>query len=167
MDFAAFWFLERLFEQKPESLATPVAPTRGFCIALFTSKIEATIKNLGGMIGREDDNNTVGPIAVKANEALLRLIPHIMPTDDQASLYRLVLEHGNFGIHNSSIAMDSNGQPLVTSLCDWETGCIAPAILSDLLIVVYRWCAQPEVGRVDRGDRRKGDRNEETGIAGG
>ena len=136
MDFAAFWFLERLFEQKPESLATPVAPTRGFCIALFTSKIEATIKNLGGMIGWDDDN-TVGPIAAKAKVALLLLIPHIMPTDDQASLYRLVLEHGDFGIHNSSIAMDSNGQPLVTSLCDWETGCIAPAILSDLLMAVW------------------------------
>ena len=35
------------------------------------------------------------------------------------------------------------------------------------LFVVYRWCAQPEEGRADRGDRRKGDRNEETGIAGG
>ena len=34
-------------------------------------------------------------------------------------------------------------------------------------VVVYRWCAQPEVGRADRGNRRKGDRNEETGIAGG
>jgi len=27
--------------------------------------------------------------------------------------------------------MDGNGLPLVTSLYDWETGCIVPAILSD------------------------------------
>jgi len=35
-----------------------------------------------------------------------------------------------------SIAVDANDQPLVTSLYDWETGCIVPAILSDPLIAV-------------------------------
>ena len=90
------------------------------------------------MIGWEDDNNTVGAIAAAAKQSLLRLIPHIMPADsDQASLYRLVLEHGDFGIHNMSITMDANGQPLVTSLYDWETGCIVPAILSDPLMSVW------------------------------
>lgn len=89
------------------------------------------------MIGWEDDDNTVGPIAAAAKQSLLRLIPHIMPRDgDQTSLYRLVLEHGDFGIHNMSITIDANGQPLVTSLYDWETGCIVPAILSDPLMAV-------------------------------
>jgi hypothetical protein len=89
------------------------------------------------MIGWEDDNNTVGPIAAAAKQSLLRLIPYIMPVDnDQASLYRLVLDHGDFGIHNMSIVMDANSQPLVTSLYDWETGCIIPAILSDPLMAV-------------------------------
>lgn len=84
------------------------------------------------MIGWESDNNTVGPVALQAKQSLLHLIPHILPTDDdEAALYRLVLEHGDFGIHNTSITMDSNGQPRVTSLYDWETGSIAPAILSD------------------------------------
>jgi len=60
-----------------------------------------------------------------------------MPRDgDQTSLYRLVLDHGDFGIHNMSITIDANGQPLVTSLYDWETGCIVPAILSDPLMAV-------------------------------
>ncbi|KAI9866787.1 MAG: hypothetical protein M1813_000729 [Trichoglossum hirsutum] len=138
LDFAAVWLRERLFEQKPKSLPIPVAPTREFCVALFTSKIEATIGNIGDMIGWEDDNNTVGPIAAAAKQSLLRLIPHIMPADsDQTSLYRLVLEHGDFGIHNMSITMDANGQPLMTSLYDWETGCIVPAILSDPLVAVW------------------------------
>jgi len=89
------------------------------------------------MIGWEDDNNTVGPIAAAAKQLLLRLIPHIMPAEsDQTSLYRLVLDHGDFGIHNMSITMGANGQPLVTSLYDWETGCIVPAILSDPLMAV-------------------------------
>ena len=55
---------------------------------------------------------------------------------DQNSFYRLVLEHGDFGIHNMSITTDADGQPLVTSLYDWETACIVPAILSDLLMAV-------------------------------
>lgn len=60
-----------------------------------------------------------------------------MPADsDQTPLYRLVFEHGDFGVHNMSITMDANGQPLVTSPYDWETGCIVPAILSDPVMTV-------------------------------
>lgn len=89
------------------------------------------------MIGWEDDNNTVGPTAAAAKQSLLRLIPYIMPTDnDEGSLYRLVLEHGDFGIHNMLIKMDDNGLPIVTSLYDWETGSIVPAILSIPLMAV-------------------------------
>lgn len=141
--FASAWLRERLFEQKPESFPVPVAPTREFCVALFTSKIEATIKNIGDMIGWEDDHNTVGPVAAAAKQSLLRLIPHIMPPgDDENLLYRFVIDHGDFGVHNISITMDANNQPLATSLYDWETGYIVPAILSD---------------PVDGGDRRLGD----------
>ncbi|EJT79705.1 hypothetical protein GGTG_04789 [Gaeumannomyces tritici R3-111a-1] len=137
LNFAAAWLRERLFEQKPASLPVPVAPTREFCVALFTAKIEATIRNIGDMIGWEDDNNTVGPVAAAAKQSLLRLIPYIMPADSsEASLYRLVLDHGDFGIHNMSITVDAHGSPRVTSLYDWETGCILPAILSNPLMAV-------------------------------
>lgn len=64
-----------------------------------------------------------------------------MPVDsdsdsDHSSLYRLVLQHGDFGIHNMSITTDADGQPLVTSLYDWETACIVPSILSDPMMAV-------------------------------
>lgn len=96
------------------------------------SKIKATIRNLGDMIGLKPYNEVVGPRAAATKQSLLRLIPHIMPADsDENSLYRLVLDHGDFGVHNMSVTMDANGQPIVTSLYDWETGCIVPAILSD------------------------------------
>jgi hypothetical protein len=89
------------------------------------------------MIRWEDDDNTVSFIAAAAKQSLLQLISHIMPRDgDQTSLYCLVLDHGDFGIHNMSITIDANGQPLVTSLYDWETGYIVPAILSDPLMAV-------------------------------
>ena len=58
-----------------------------------------------------------------------------MPTHStEVSLYRLVLEHGDFGIHNTSIIKEVNSEPLVTSLYDWETACIVPALLSDPLV---------------------------------
>lgn len=89
------------------------------------------------MIGWEDDHNTVGPIAAAAKQSLLRLIPDIIPTSkDDSILYRFVIDHGDFGIHNMSVAMDANNQPLATSLYDWETGSIVPAILSDPLMAV-------------------------------
>jgi hypothetical protein len=117
LDFATLWLRERFFEQKPKSLPISVTLTREFCVALVTSKIEATIRNIGNMIRWEDDDNTVGPITAAAKQSLLQLISHIMPKDsNQTSLYRLVLDHRDFGIHNMSIIIDANGQPLVTSL---------------------------------------------------
>lgn len=87
------------------------------------------------MVGWESDNVTDGPIAIMAKQSLLCIIPHIMPAEsDQTSLYGLILEYGDSGIHNMSITRDANGQPRVTSLSDWETGCIMPAILSDPLM---------------------------------
>ncbi|KAL2832152.1 hypothetical protein BDW59DRAFT_157613 [Aspergillus cavernicola] len=87
------------------------------------------------MIGWEDDNETVGPVALAAKESLLRALPHIMPPENaDQSLYRLVLEHGNFGIHNTTITKEADGEPLVASLYDWETGCFIPALQSDPLV---------------------------------
>lgn len=136
LEFAAAWLRERLFEQNPESLSIPVTPTREFCVVLFTSKIEATIRIVGDMIGWEDDGNTVGSTATAAKQSILRLVPRIIPEgDDQASLYRFVLEHGDFGIHNMTVATDAaTGGPLVMSIFDWETGHVVPAILSDSMM---------------------------------
>lgn len=79
------------------------------------------------------------------------------PENADQSLYRLVLEHGNFGIHNTLITQDANGKPLVTSLYDWETGCFVPAILSDPLVAVgpvdliTDETAGPSVTRIPKG----------------
>ena len=109
----------------------PVAPTRDFWISVFEGKIEATIRNMGDMFGWEDD------IAFAAKKTLLGAIPHLLPAENaHRSLYRFVLDHGDFGIHNTSITKDGTGHPFVTSLYDWETGCIVPALLSDPLVAV-------------------------------
>lgn len=120
LEFASTWAPQKgIFDYKPKSLSIPVVPTREFCIALFKSKIEATIRNRGDKTESEYDNHPVGPVAAAAKQSFLRLIPHIMPPDsDHTSLYRLVLDHRDFGIHNMSIRVDVKGQPLVASLYD-------------------------------------------------
>lgn len=96
------------------------------------------MKNIGDVIGWEDDYNTVGPVAFAAKQFFWRLIPHILPEESgETCLYRLVLEYGDYGIHNMSITKDTSGQPLITSLFDWETGCIVPALLSDPEMAVH------------------------------
>ncbi|MCJ1240575.1 hypothetical protein MMC14_008579 [Varicellaria rhodocarpa] len=134
-EITALYLLERLFKFKPESLSLPVAPTREFWVHVLESKIKATILNEGDMIGWEDDEETVAPIVLAAKQSLLRAIPHILPPDPpKTSLCRLILEHGDYGVHNTSITKHANGEPFVASLYDWETACIAPALLSDPLV---------------------------------
>lgn len=137
LDFASLWILLQHFQQKHSELAVPVASTRDFCLELFRSKIEATIRNPGEMIGWEDDNEVVGPKASAAKESLLRLIPHILPAENEPlDLYRLVLDHGDVGTHNMLVDLPDEGELRVTSLFDWKTGCIVPALLSDPLMAV-------------------------------
>lgn len=164
-DFAAQHLLGRLFKFNPDSLSMSVAPTRQFWMHVLESKIKATIRDEGDMIGWEDDNETVGRVALAAKQSLLRAVPYIMPVDTatvpEQSLYRLVLEHGDFGIHNTTIAVDTNnannGKPRVTSLFDWETSCIWPALLSDPLVaagpvdLIVDEHGQPAVTRIPEG----------------
>lgn len=130
------WLRERLFEQKPSSFSVPISPTREFCVGLLKDKVNATIRNIGDMIGWESDNVTVGPVAAAAKQSLLRFIPHMVPNGNHPFLFRFVLEHGDYGIHNQSIMLDANGRPVITSVFDWETSRIVPAILSDPLMAV-------------------------------
>jgi hypothetical protein len=139
LEFTTKYLHNRTFHFKPESLSMPVAPTREFFIHVLEEKIRATIRNEGDMIGWEDDEETVGPMALAGKESLLRAISYITPpesSDSRTPLYRLVLEHGDFGIHNTSITKSKNAEPFVTSLYDWETACIIPALLSDPLVAV-------------------------------
>lgn len=132
-----------------------VAPTREFWIYVFRAKIEATIQNIGDMIGWESDNEVVGPIAVAAKESLLRAIPFILPQEHgSTSLYRFVLEHEDYGVHNMLIERSGQTGPKITSLFDWETACIWPALLSDPLVaispvdLIVDDCGAPAVTRI-------------------
>lgn len=132
--FSKYWLAERLFTPKAEKISVAIGPTRAFCLALLTAKLYATVGELGDMIGWPDDNQVVGPRAYKAKGQLLAILPNILPPHDDA-LYRLVVEHGDFGIHNMTITSHAH-VPTVTSVFDWETACIVPALLSDPAMAV-------------------------------
>jgi len=89
------------------------------------------------MIGWEDDNEVVGSQALSAKASVLRLLPHILPPwETDQDLYHLVLEHGDVGTHDMLTVFDESGNPNITSLFDWETGCVVPTLLSDPLMAV-------------------------------
>src|SRR5436190_738838 len=47
----------------------------------------------------------------------------------------LLSNAATFGIHNTTIAIQAcSGEPLVTSLIEWDTACVWPALLSDPLV---------------------------------
>lgn len=99
-------------------------------------KLRNLIKEEGDLIGWEEENLRVGPKAAAAKTSILRLIPRILPpegvgSDDGPDLYRLVLRHNDFGVHNISTLVDVDGQVHITSVFDWETGNILPIILCD------------------------------------
>ncbi|GAB1314711.1 hypothetical protein MFIFM68171_04921 [Madurella fahalii] len=147
-DFAETWFLPRTFKFMPKQLPLPFAPTREFWTAILRSKIEATIGEEAETIGWEDDNNIVGPRAAKAKQSLLRFISHLLPGGvENEWLYRPVLEHGDYGVHNMSVMVDISGKPRVTSLYDWETGYLVPAILADPEMAVFVDLTADESGR--------------------
>jgi hypothetical protein len=134
IEFASEYLHDRLFNFKPKAFAKPVAPTREFRMHVLESKIEVTIKEKGDVIGWEDDEETVSDVALVAKMSLLRLVHYIMPQENAQQLYRLALEHGDFCIHNTSIVVNADVDPVVTSLYDWETASIVPALLSDPLV---------------------------------
>lgn len=75
---------------------------------MFAAKIRAIIRNQSDKIGFDDDNYTVSPIIINAKRSHLDALPYILLNDSiQPSLYRLVLEHGDFGIHNMSMISGS------------------------------------------------------------
>ncbi|RAL61120.1 hypothetical protein DID88_010459 [Monilinia fructigena] len=134
LDFCLIWLHERLTKPKPDSFSVPIAPTREFWISVLESKIRTVIGNEGDIIGWGDERETVGPVALEAKQALLRALPYIMPaenTNPEASLYRFVIDHNDFGIHNATATIDEEGEIVVTSLFDWECADIVPALLSN------------------------------------
>ncbi|KAK0733205.1 hypothetical protein B0T26DRAFT_808050 [Lasiosphaeria miniovina] len=133
-DFITKWLLLRTFNFIPEELPIPITFTRAFWTAVLAAMVEVTIGSERDMIGWESDNDTVGPKLIKAKQAVLSLIPHILPDcpDKERLCYRPVLEHGDFGIYNMCVAVDEpGGEARITSLFDWETGCTVPAHLAD------------------------------------
>lgn len=74
----------------------------------------------------------MGLRALTAKRSLLHFTSHVLPEGEDEVLYRLVLQSDDYGIHNMSIFVNEKGQLSVTSVYDWETGCIVPIVLSEI-----------------------------------
>ncbi|KAJ7074471.1 hypothetical protein C8F01DRAFT_25482 [Mycena amicta] len=123
-----------------------IAPTRAFALAFLTAKLDEVIASednagFGWFRDPNSEHTVVGPRALHAKGLLRKLIPLVLPFDDgELGLYRFVLEHGDFGIHNMSIIDRGTTEVesiAVTSLYDWESGHILPALLSNPQLAVY------------------------------
>ena len=138
-----------------------VEPTRDFCIALLNAKIEATIGVRCPSVNPEKGYIFKSPILESARKALLRLVPRVLPKSTwnlgESDLYRFVLDHGDFGMHNMTITKDEQDQPCITSVYDWEGGRIVPAILSEAKMVttvdlIINKAGEPSIKRWGDGD---------------
>lgn len=142
--FVSTWLCTRLVDGScsltPNS---PIAPTRAFCIQLVAARVEACLRRSkrqfsGGPRGLRDGITCAA--VTRAKDLILEAIPCVMPraidTLSEVSLYRFVLEHGDFGIHNMTVRQADPGVPEITSVYDWEAGRIVPAVLSEPKMVV-------------------------------
>jgi hypothetical protein len=139
-DLAGFWFWNRLPALQPAATKQDVAPTREFCIELFKTKLETVLRQDGDAFG---EASNLSPAAALAKDLILEVIPRILPQGTGADakeyehkLYRFVLEHGDFGIHNMDIFEGRTERPLVTGLHGWNNAHLMPAILADLNVCV-------------------------------
>jgi hypothetical protein len=138
-----------------------VEPTREYCISLMTAKIDATVGQRAREIDPLAGYHLMTPSLEKVHKALVRLVPLILPRSTfwlkESRLYRFVLDHGDFGVHNMTVAMDDGGQPKITSVYDWEGGRVVPAILCEPKMVttvdlVIDEKGKPNISRWGDGD---------------
>lgn len=97
---------------------------------MIRGKVEGMIKDEGDVVGW-DENQRVGPRLLAAKASIIRLIPKILPEDVEPEFYQLFLQHDDFGVHNMEILVGTE-DARITSLYDWETGCVVPGILIEI-----------------------------------
>ncbi len=147
------WHLPRLFEQKPPQPPVPVTPTREYCLSLFEAQIKAIIND---KVTPKSEYTETTKEVVSASAHHLLSLQWLLPTEwhDNQYLYRLVLDHGDYGGHNMSITTTDDGLPQIASIYGWEMGYIVPAILSDPRMtptVKHGYGAMPAISDVSHG----------------
>jgi hypothetical protein len=130
----------------------------------LVSKIHAVLGEAGilsTVTGKEKNDTSLKATFACTRQALLELVPRILPKPRKQAakdaLYRFVLDHGDFGMHNMTVAMDNDRKPYITSVFDWEGGSVVPALLSEPKMVttvdlIIDENGDPSIGRWGDGD---------------
>lgn len=152
-DYVDTWLWERIFNTSRLPDGVEVEPTRDFCMALLKAEVEVTVGANAATASAARN--------LELRDALIKLIPSVVPQPKDAEendvLYRFVLDHGDFGVHNMTVTADPACLPRVTSVFDWEGGSIVPAILTEPKMFVtvdltIGRCGRPSIGRWGDGD---------------
>lgn len=116
-------------------IPVPVTPTREFWLFILRSLIETVVRDEGEVLGLITEGKAAGQGASRYRNALLTLLPHILPPEDiERPLYRFVIDRRDFGFHNLQIDISSTGESMVVERAhfdNWSRPCILPAFLSD------------------------------------
>ncbi|KYK56479.1 hypothetical protein DCS_03479 [Drechmeria coniospora] len=160
--FCRRWLVSRVLGDEPQVYELIVEPTRDFCFALVAARIYNTFVYLQKKLSGQPELRFAYPLSTVEN-CLLQLLPIFMPKvgseEDERKLYRLVLDHGDFGMHNMTIVRDHQlCRTEITSVYDWEAATIVPAVLSEPRMVVtvdlvLDADGNPSISRWGDGDR--------------
>ncbi|PNY29795.1 Uncharacterized protein TCAP_00295, partial [Tolypocladium capitatum] len=139
-DYVSAWLVDRIFGSELDLCLLTMQPTREFCMALLAARIECTFRRCHCRFASRLDYSSASALLSAARDSLLRLVPRVLPRMrkglDEATLYHFVLDHGDFGIHNMTVAKDAQDNPYISSVYDWEAGAIVPALFSEPKMVV-------------------------------
>ncbi|EQK99155.1 3-hydroxybutyryl-CoA dehydratase [Ophiocordyceps sinensis CO18] len=133
-EYAWTWLPVRLAELQQRQASRDVAPTRDFCEYMMHARIDFALARFAPRA--LDLFSRVATVRGILHWLVPRVLPHAGNGLSEAALYRLVLDHGDFGMHNMTIATDKRGWPWITSVYDWEGASIVPAVLSEPKMVV-------------------------------
>lgn len=157
--FASMWMLRRAFGSGKGAAALGTVASRRVCKVLLVDLVQETFGRLRCGMADGEESPVLGTRLSAIELSLRKLVPRILPRSScksqEVATYRLVLDNGDFGIHNMTVLGEGEGAPHVTSVFDWEEGCIVPALLSQPMMIVTADLILTENG--EPGIRRWGD----------
>ena len=119
-DFSSTWVVRRGFGRGFHFPNTNLRASRQVCELMLRSKVQDALRHRESM--QPFINHPHLDLLDSLIKALEELVPHLLPNpsseEDESTLYRFVLDHGDFGIHNMTISQTDTDDMRITSVFD-------------------------------------------------